>query len=118
MDVHRANIGLSQRLANTLKMRLGLPRRRDMSEAHLFLICGKEFQIKQVHIRKQKVYTSVNKIQVAQRAMERTMLGSKLQDRVRNVEIQHCTKVRDVGDVITKQKWNWAGHVARQSVAE
>lgn len=58
---------------------------------------------------------TVHKIRVAQRAMERAMLGIKLQDRVRNVEIRRRTKVQDVGHVITKLKWSWAGHVARQS---
>lgn len=36
----------------------------------------------------------------------------QLQDRVRNIEIRRRT-VRDMGDVITKTKWNL--HVARQS---
>lgn len=57
---------------------------------------------------------AVHKVQVAQRAMERAMLGIKLQDRVRNIEIRRRTKVRDVGEVITKLKWSWAGHIARQ----
>jgi hypothetical protein len=60
-------------------------------------------------------HEAVHKIRVAQRAMERAMLGIKLQDRVRNVEIRRRTKVRDVGETITKLKWSWAGHVARQS---
>ncbi|KAJ2938424.1 hypothetical protein O0L34_g12865 [Tuta absoluta] len=57
---------------------------------------------------------SLHKIKVAQRAMERSMLGIKLQDRVRNEEIRRRTRVVDVGKRITKLKWAWAGHLARR----
>lgn len=54
------------------------------------------------------------KIKVAQRAMERAMLGISLVDRIPNVEIRRRTNVEDVGRRITKLKWRWAGHLARQ----
>ncbi|KAG7307782.1 hypothetical protein JYU34_006375 [Plutella xylostella] len=58
--------------------------------------------------------TGMHKIKVAQRAMERTMLGISLVDRIPNVEIRRRTKVEDVGRRITKLKWRWAGHLARR----
>lgn len=56
---------------------------------------------------------TVHKMRVAQRAMERAMLGISLLDRVRNTEIRRRTKVVDIGDRIAKLKWRWAGHLAR-----
>ncbi|GFO50048.1 endonuclease-reverse transcriptase [Plakobranchus ocellatus] len=47
---------------------------------------------------------STQKLRVAQRAMERKILGIKLADRVKCSEIVHF---------VAKQKWKWAGHVAR-----
>lgn len=40
------------------------------------------------------------------------MLGIKLQDRVKNVEIRRPTKVRDIGEIMTCCR---VGDVARQS---
>jgi hypothetical protein len=39
-------------------------------------------------------------------------MGCKLRDRVRNVEIRRRTKVRVVGDTITKLKWSWTKNVS------
>lgn len=58
---------------------------------------------------------SINKIRVAQRAMERSMMGITLRDRVPNDQIRRITKVMDAVEQITHSKWNWAGHVARMS---
>ncbi|CAH0577743.1 unnamed protein product [Chrysodeixis includens] len=44
--------------------------------------------------------------------MERSILGVKLSDRVRNTTLRSITQVADVGEK-TKLKWQWAGHVAR-----
>lgn len=55
----------------------------------------------------------INKIQVAQRAMERSMLNLSLRDRVPNHIIRERTGVTDAVERITTLKWNWAGHVAR-----
>lgn len=56
---------------------------------------------------------SINKLQVAQRAMERSMLGITRRDKVTNITIRSRTKVADIIELITKSKWRWAGHVAR-----
>ena len=53
------------------------------------------------------------KLRVAQRAMERAMLGLSLRDRVRNEQVRRLSKVEDVIERIAKAKWQWAGHVAR-----
>ena len=53
------------------------------------------------------------KLRVAQRAMERAMLGISLRDRVRNEQVRRLSKVEDVIERIAKAKWQWAGHVAR-----
>ncbi|CAG9137374.1 unnamed protein product [Plutella xylostella] len=55
----------------------------------------------------------VRKIITFQRATERSMLGLKLQDRVKNTEIRRITKITDAVDMLCRLKWKWAGHVAR-----
>ena len=57
----------------------------------------------------------MNKLKVAQRAMERAMLGVSLRDRIRNDEIRKRTKVTDIAQRISKLKWQWAGHIARRT---
>lgn len=56
-----------------------------------------------------------NKIQTCQRAMERSILNLKLNDRQRNEDIRHRTKVIDALQHTHRLKWKWAGHVARLS---
>ena len=56
----------------------------------------------------------VNKLRVAQRAMERAMLGITLRDKKRTTWIREQTKVRDIIEIIKEQKWRWAGHIARR----
>lgn len=58
---------------------------------------------------------AICKIRVAQRAMERAMLGISLRDRVTNETIRQRTGVTDAIERITSLKWNWSGHVARFS---
>ncbi|GFS14726.1 endonuclease-reverse transcriptase [Elysia marginata] len=53
------------------------------------------------------------KLRVAQRAMEGRMLGLKLTDKISCKEIRNKTQVSDIAQYIAKQKWKWAGHVAR-----
>ncbi|KAL3287523.1 hypothetical protein HHI36_001992 [Cryptolaemus montrouzieri] len=55
-----------------------------------------------------------NKLQVTQRAMERSMLGVSLRDKIKNEEIRRRTRVTDILRRIAELKWHWAGHVARQ----
>ncbi|XP_026316027.1 uncharacterized protein LOC113227349 [Hyposmocoma kahamanoa] len=49
---------------------------------------------------------AVYRMRVAQRTMERVMLGIKLIDRVTNDQIRSRTKVKDVGNRITKLNWS------------
>ena len=52
-------------------------------------------------------------LSVAQRKMERIMLGITLHDHKRNTWIRHQTGVNDIIDVIKKGIRGWAGHIAR-----
>ena len=52
-------------------------------------------------------------LSVAQRKMERIMLGITLRDHKRNTWIRHQTFVSDIIDVIKKGIHGWAGHIAR-----
>lgn len=45
--------------------------------------------------------------------MERSILDIKKQDKVRNTNIRRKTNVIDALTHCKKQKWKWAGHVAR-----
>ena len=54
-----------------------------------------------------------NKLRTAQRAMERKMLDLKLKDKIPCSEIRKRTKVIDIIEYTLKQKWKWAGHIAR-----
>ena len=45
--------------------------------------------------------------------MERSMMKLTLRDKKRASWIRQNTKVDDIIEVIKKQKWRWAGHVAR-----
>lgn len=57
---------------------------------------------------------SAHRFRVMERAMERSMLGISLRDKIPNDEIRRRTKVKDIIEKITELKWQWAGHVARQ----
>lgn len=57
--------------------------------------------------------TVIRKITTFQRATERSMLGLKLRDRVKNSDIKEFTKVTDAVGMLCKLKWKWAGHIAR-----
>ena len=57
---------------------------------------------------------SVSKIRVTQYAMERSMLGITIGDKIRNTEIRRRTGVLDAVKRIATAKWNWAGHIARR----
>ena len=54
-----------------------------------------------------------NKLRTAQRAMERKMLDLKIQDKIPCSEIRKRTKIIDIIEYTLKQKWKWAGHIAR-----
>nr|XP_049696607.1 uncharacterized protein LOC126054557 [Helicoverpa armigera] len=55
-----------------------------------------------------------SKLKVCQRAMERSLLGIKRTDRIRNTVIRSRTGVADVGRKAATLKWNWAGHLEIQ----
>lgn len=42
--------------------------------------------------------------------MERSILGVKLTDHIRNSILRSATKSADVGHTATNLKWNWADH--------
>ena len=54
-----------------------------------------------------------NKLRTAQRAMERKMLDLKLKDKIPCSEIRKRLKNIDIIEYTLKQKWKWAGHIAR-----
>jgi len=54
-------------------------------------------------------------LRVAQRAMERAMLGITRRDRIPNNTIRQRTKTKDIVEYVARMKWRWAGHVARTS---
>ena len=56
---------------------------------------------------------ATNKLAVAQRKMERIMLGITLKDKKRNTWIRQQTGVTDIVTTIRSSKHRWAGHVAR-----
>ena len=47
--------------------------------------------------------------------MERAMLGIATRDRHRSTGIMAKTGAKDIVQVVKKQKWIWAGHVARKN---
>lgn len=54
-----------------------------------------------------------DKLEKCQRAMERSMIGVRRQDRLRNVQIREKTKLSDILERIDLQKWRWTGHMLR-----
>lgn len=54
-------------------------------------------------------------LQVAQRKMERSMLGVTIKDKIRNEDLRKRSKMADISIKCSKQKWRWAGHVARMN---
>ncbi|XP_063824649.1 uncharacterized protein LOC135074302 [Ostrinia nubilalis] len=58
---------------------------------------------------------SAERLRVAQRAMERQMLGVSLQDHKTNEWIREKTRISDVVEEIESRKWRWAGHIARMN---
>ncbi|KAI5737947.1 hypothetical protein M8J77_001036 [Diaphorina citri] len=58
---------------------------------------------------------AMQKLQTAQRSMERSMLGITRRDRKRITWIRSQTKVMDIVERIKRMKWKWAGHIARRT---
>ena len=55
----------------------------------------------------------LKKLKICQRNMERSMIGIKRIDRIRNEVIRNATNVDDVGKKLKLMKWDWAGHLIR-----
>ncbi|CAH2267249.1 jg14717 [Pararge aegeria aegeria] len=45
--------------------------------------------------------------------MERSMLGLKIKDKIKNIYIRKRTKIIDAAKLACILKWRWAGHIAR-----
>lgn len=54
-----------------------------------------------------------DKLASTQRAMERSMLGARLSDKIRNSEMRKKTKITDIITRIEHLKWGWTGHMLR-----
>ncbi|GBP82279.1 hypothetical protein EVAR_86633_1 [Eumeta japonica] len=52
-----------------------------------------------------------DKFAKCQKAMERSIVGTKRQDRARNTDIRMKTKLTDILLRIDQQKWRWTGHM-------
>ncbi|CAK1585807.1 unnamed protein product [Parnassius mnemosyne] len=55
----------------------------------------------------------LNRIETTQRAIERSYLGIKLKDRIKNSEIRLRTQAKNIKKILLKSKWKWAGHLQR-----
>lgn len=53
------------------------------------------------------------KLETCQNAMNRSMMGKKLSDKMRTTTIKKYTKTNNVTVIIKKLKWKWAGHTVR-----
>ncbi|XP_045454782.1 uncharacterized protein LOC123664232 [Melitaea cinxia] len=53
------------------------------------------------------------KLETCQNAMNRSMMGKKLSDKIRITTIKNYTKTNNVTVIIKKLKWKWAGHTVR-----
>ena len=68
-----------------------------------------------VHIMIKETKRTKNLHRLAQRAIERATLGITIRDRHRSTWIWAKTGGKDIVQVVKKQKWRWAGHVARMN---
>ncbi|CAH2217273.1 jg21882 [Pararge aegeria aegeria] len=57
----------------------------------------------------------IRRLRVAQRAMERAMLGVSLRDQIRSEEIRRRTRVTNIAQRVAKLKWPCNGHIARRT---
>ena len=58
------------------------------------------------------------KLAVAQRSMERAMLGITRRDKIRNEDVRARTKVKDINEKAEEAKGQWAGHLARMNTSK
>ena len=45
--------------------------------------------------------------------MERSILGVRRPDRIRNTTLRSKTRITDITEKVANLKWEWAGHVCR-----
>jgi hypothetical protein len=57
----------------------------------------------------------VHKFKIAQRNIERDMLGVSPRDRIRNHVIRELTEVTEIAHRISTLKYEWAGHISRRT---
>jgi len=55
------------------------------------------------------------KLAVAQRTMERSMLGVTRMDKIKNENIREKTKIKNIIEKVEKAKAQWAGHLSRMA---
>ena len=66
-----------------------------------------------VRVRNQEANkTARNLLRIAQTAMERAMLAITLRDRHRSTWIRAKTRVKDIVQVVKKEKWKYSGYIA------
>ena len=84
------------------------PKKKKTSNVPMYL-ANHDLWLPNISLNKQMT----NKLRTAQRAMERKMLDLKLKDKIPCSEIRKRTKIIDIIEYTLKQKWKWAGHIAR-----
>ena len=57
--------------------------------------------------------TQLNKLRVTQRAMERSILNIRKTDKIKNKNIRALTNIKDVGYIVKRAKFRYAGHMGR-----
>ena len=56
---------------------------------------------------------TIKKLETTQSAMLRSILNIKRKDKIKNEYIYKKTQIKNIKNIISKLKWNWAGHIIR-----
>ncbi len=64
------------------------------------------------------IYIIIKILTKTHRTMERSILGVRKKKWKRNEEIRQLSKMRDIGKVIEKLKWKYAGHIMKPTTDE
>jgi len=59
--------------------------------------------------------SNVGRLQITQRAMERSMLGVRKRDKIENTYLRSKTQLDDMDKVTKKLKWTYGGHIMRKT---
>ncbi len=54
------------------------------------------------------------KLRSRQRRMERAIAGLRWYNHTSNKKLKDITRAKDIGGIVKKLKWNFAGHIARE----